>query len=188
MNSKRLGIAVALAGGAVACGQGRAIFNVDIYSFLKGSVKDTVPYAAPPLTPNFTASNTPQKINLVPGLGSSGIDTVKVTGSADLRNQSGGPGTLRFQVYLASDSAGTYAAGRDSMFNPVPSGSVSGATTTPIVFGAPNLSPTGNALFTKSAIWVRIVATVSNPTATLLQGKAVLTGLQLRVVVQDKIF
>ncbi len=188
MKARWLGSALTAAALVAGCGQGRAIFNVDVYSWLKGSTNDTVPYAAPPLASSFAASNTPQKISLVPGAGSSFVDTVKVTGTADFRNQSGGPGTIAFQVYLASDSAGTYAATRDSMFNPAPSATVSGANTTSIAFGVPNLSPSGDSLFTKSEVWVRIVATVSNSGATLMQGKAVLTGLLLRVVVQDKIF
>ena len=121
MNSKWFAVAIVLAGASAACGEGRLIFNVDVYSWLSGSAKDTVPYAAPPLTPSFSASNSAQKINLVPGLGSSAIDTVKVTGTANVMNQSGGPGTLRFQVYLASDSAGTYTA---SQGQPVQSGAV----------------------------------------------------------------
>ena len=30
------------------CGQGKAIFNVDVYSFMAGSGRDTIPYAIPP--------------------------------------------------------------------------------------------------------------------------------------------
>ena len=54
--------------------------------------------------------------------------------------------------------------------------------------GAVNLSPKGDSLFTKSAVWVRIIARVSNPSGVLIQGKAVLTKLDLRVVIQDKLF
>ena len=188
MNRKRLGMAIVLAGVAAACGQGRIIFNVDAYSFLKGSVKDTVSYVAPP--GNFTPPDRgAQKITLAPGLGSSAIDTVKVSGSFDVLNQTGGPGTMTFQVYLASDSAGTYTAGRDSMFSPACSGSVAaGVSTQSLPCAAPNLSPSGNALFSKSAVWVRIAATVSNSGAVLMQGKAVLTALDLHVVVKDKLF
>jgi hypothetical protein len=189
MNSKWVGMAIVLSGVAAACGGGRAIFDVDVFSFLAGSVKDTVPYLAPPFTPSFAATSAAQKVTLVPGLSSSSIDTVKVSGSADVLNQSGGPGTMTFQVYLASDSAGTYTAGRDSMFSPAPSVSIAaGVSRQSLPFAAPNLSPTGNALFTKSAIWVRMAAKISNPGAVLMQGKAVLTALDLRVVVQDKIF
>src|SRR2546430_11874390 len=45
MKAKWLGVALGcavLAGGAAGCGQGRAIFNVDVYSFLKGTGRDTL--------------------------------------------------------------------------------------------------------------------------------------------------
>ena len=188
MNGKWFGMVLLLAGVA-ACGDGRLIFNVDVYSWLRGSVNDTIPYAAPPLTSNYSASNPALKVDLVPGLGSSAIDTVKVSGSVTVLNQSGGPGTLRFQVYLASDSAGTYGAGRDSLFiTPATANIAAGVNTQTIPLATQNLSPSGNALFTNSSVWIRIAATVSNTGIVIMQGTAVLTGLDLRIVVQDKFF
>ena len=115
MNRKLLGTAIVLAAVAAACGgEGRASSSQrGPFSWLGGigqrydSVRGT-----PPLTVNFSVffNSEPGRSNLVPGLGSSGIDTVKVSGSALVLNQSGGPGTLRFQVYLASDALGTYGA------------------------------------------------------------------------------
>jgi len=61
--------AVALLAVVAACGQGKAIFNVDAYSFLQGTGKDTIPYNIPPGL-SGTAS-TVQKISLPPGFGSS---------------------------------------------------------------------------------------------------------------------
>jgi hypothetical protein len=176
------GIAVAF---AAACGQGRVIFNVDAYSFLAGSGTGTVPYAAPPATSIDTS--TVQKVSLPGGLGSSLVDTVKVTGSVDFRNDSGGPGTITFQVYLAKDSAGAFAASADSILTPPISASLSGASTTSVPINANNLSPKGDSLFTGSQVWFRVRARVSN-SGTFLHGKAALTALQLRVVVQDKVF
>ena len=189
MNKTWVGVALTLAGLAAACGQGRAIFNVDVYSFLQGSKNDTVHYVVPPVTNNQPAPTPAIKISLVPGLGSSGIDTVKVTGTADFRNDSGGPGNIRFQVYLAKDSLGTFNAGRDSMFSPAPSANLAaGVNTVSVPFTASNLSPTGNALFSNSEVWIRVGATVSNSGATFMGGRVVLTSLGLRVVVQDKLF
>ena len=188
MKKKWIGIAIVLAVAAAACGEGRVIFNVDVFSWLGGSAKDSIQYVAP-IPGTFTPATFAQKVTLVPGLGSSGIDTVKVTGSARVTNQSGGPGSLRFQVYLASDSAGTYTAGRDSLFSPAPSAVLTaGADTVVLPLNVPNLSPSGNALFNKSAIWIRLEATVSNTGVGAMQGKVVLTSLNLRVVVQDKLF
>lgn len=175
-------VAAALAAG---CGQGTLGFDVDVYSWLKGTGKDTLPYAAPAATSIDTA-NTPQKISLLPGAGSSFVDTVRISGTMDLINQSGA-GTLALQIYLAADSAGTYSASA-GVFNPKPSASVSGTNTSVLTFAVPNLAARLDSLFTKSEVWVRLQASVSNPGVTTLQGKAVLSGLQVRAVVQDKLF
>ena len=198
MNRRWVGVTFVAAGLAAGCGQGRVILNIDVFSFLKGKTNDSVAYTVPPGAVNFAVSNTPLKISLPPGAGSSGVDTVKVVGTADFRNTSGGAptaGSLSFQLYLAADSAGTYPSGPnrpDSMFaQAIVASPLSGLNT---ISGVPldtnNLSPRGDSLFTKSAIWLRIAARVSNPApnVTLLVGRAVLTSLNLRVVVKDKIF
>jgi len=105
MNAKWAGMVVLTALGA-GCGQGRAIFNVDVQSFLKPSGRDTVPYLVPPLT--SAVGSTVQRINL-PGVGSSIVDTVHAVGTARFIN-SGGSGTIQIQLYVATDSAGTYNA------------------------------------------------------------------------------
>ncbi len=186
MIGKWIGVSLVATAMLAGCGQGTVGFDVDLYSWLTGASKDTIPYAAPPGASNLAVSNTPQKISLLPGVGSSLVDTVRITGTMDLRNQSGS-GTLGLQMYLAADSAGTYAASA-GVFNPLPSASVSGTNTSVLTLTIPNLSARLDSLFTASTIWVRMVASVSNPGLTLLQGKAVLTGLQLRLVVQDKLF
>ncbi len=191
MNRTWIGVALLAAGLAAGCGQGRAIFTVDVYSWLGGSPKDTVHYIVPGTTSNFAVPTPSIKIDLPPGLGSSFIDTVKVTGMADFHNDSGGPGTLAFQVYLASDSLGTFnSATRDSIFAPAVSVSLAAGPNSQlgIPLNANNLSPRGDSLFTKSAIWIRLAATVSNSGGTFMGGRAVLTGLILRVVVEDKLF
>jgi hypothetical protein len=107
----------------------------------------------------------------------------------DFHNDSGGPGTLVFQVYLASDSLGTFnAAARDSIFIPPVSVSFPPNTQLGIPLNANNLSPRGDSLFTKATVWIRLAPTVSNTGATFMGGRAVLATLNLRVVVQDKIF
>src|SRR5216683_2811212 len=58
-----------------ACGTGKAIFNVDAYSFMSGTGRDTIHYAIP--TGGGTAS-TVQKINLPPGFGKSIVDSVRI--------------------------------------------------------------------------------------------------------------
>jgi hypothetical protein len=173
-----------LAGLAAACGAGHAIFNVDVYSFIKGTGKDTIPpsgYVVPP-GPSFSASSV-QKIDL-PGAGSSIVDSVIVAGALSIQNQAGS-GTIGLQIYLAADSAGTYNA--SALALTVPDFTVSGAAvTTDTIVG--RLSAAVLSLFAGKTLWVRLQATATNNGAVPLQGKAVLTALRLTVVMDDKFF
>src|SRR5260370_29272432 len=162
MKAKGVGVTLVSAGVAVGCGQGRAIFNVDVYSFLKGTGSDAAAYTVPPAM-SGTASSTPQKINL-PGAGSSIIDTVRAFGTANLVNSTGSC-SIGLQVYLAADSAGTFNA--SALAITVPAKNVSGTATTPDTIRA-DLSAALDSLFTKSQLWIRLVASGSNPGATLL--------------------
>jgi len=180
-----VGVTVALAALA-ACGVGNAIVNVDVFSFLQGSSSDSIPYVVPPGASNFAVSNAPRKINLIPGVGGSLVDTVSVSGSTNFVNQTG-TGSIGFQLYVASDSAATYQPSAAVFAAPL-AVNVTPGTTTPLVIPLTNLTATLDSLFSQSAIWVRLVAVVSNSGATLVQGVTVLTGLNLRVVVNVKTF
>src|SRR5438034_3543430 len=182
MKAKWLGLALVSAAVAAGCGEGRAIFNVDVYSFLKGTGRDTVPYLVPPGL-SGSGSSTPQKINL-PGAGSSIVDSVRALGTIDLINATGS-GSLGLQVFLAADSAGTYNAA--ALAISVPAKNVSPASTTPDTIRG-DLSAALNALFTKSQLWIRFGASASNAGLTPLQGKAALKSLLLTVIIKDKFF
>ena len=166
-----------------ACGPGRAIFNVDVYSFMAGTGKDTIPYLIPPAT-SATVS-TFQKITLPPGFGSSGVDSVRITsGNANLINASG-TGTIGFQLFFAADSAGTISA--PAALN-IPATSVTGAQTVPVPISG-DLSSAVDSLFTQATVWMRIAATGTNVSlTTAVTGKGVITALQIRIVLRDKIF
>jgi hypothetical protein len=88
-------------------------------------------------------------------------------------------------VYLAADSAGTFNA--SALAIAVPTKNVSGTATTPDTIRA-DLSAALDSLFTKSQIWIRLVASGSNAGATLLQGNAALTSLLLTVILKEKLF
>jgi len=181
MKAKWLGLALVSAVVAAGCGEGRAIFNVDVYSFLKGTGRDTVPYLVPGLS--GSGSSIPQKINL-PGAGSSIVDSVRALGTVDLINSTGS-GSLGLQVFLAADSVGTYNAA--ALAISVPAKNVSPASTTPDTIRG-DLSAALNALFTKSQLWIRFGASASNAGLTPLQGKAALKSLLLTVIIKDKFF
>jgi len=60
MKATVIALALAAALISVGCGEGRAIFNVDVYSFIQGTGNDTVPYLVPAGISD-TASNTPRR-------------------------------------------------------------------------------------------------------------------------------
>src|SRR6266851_4708513 len=85
-----------------ACGRGKAIFNVNAYSFMSGTGRDTIHYAIPL---GGGSASTVQKINLPPGFGKSIVDSVRVdSGAATLFNSSGS-GSIGFGLFFAADSA-----------------------------------------------------------------------------------
>lgn len=194
MRAKRL-LAVWLAGlgglGGLlaACGGGNLVLNVDVYSFLKGTGKDTVPYFLP-VPGTIDTSSAPQVLRLV-GAGSSVIDSVLIAGTANLRD-SLGAGTLAFKLYLAADSAGTRLPGALALS--VPAKAVSpGATVADTISCPPRpanclLLSSANSLFAKDTLWVRVAVTASNTGAGPFVGKVVLRSLLLTVVMNPKLF
>ena len=171
-----------LAGLAAACGQGHAIFDVDVYSFLKGTGDDSISYFVPPAVTD-SASSTPRRIDL-PGAGSSIVDSVLVNGKVNFENQAG-TGTIGLQLYIDSTAAGTLNS--SALALTVPDASVSSNAVTPdTIIG--RLSSNVLSLLAGKQIWVRFQAKGSNSGAVLLQGSAVLKALRLTVVMNDKFF
>lgn len=169
---------------AAACGEGHAIFNVDVYSFIAGSGGDTLHYSAPGVigtTPPL--NNPPLAVTLLPGLGSSAVDTVQVTGAAAIQNNTGS-GSLALSIYFGADSNTVYSTTPILMT----SGNAGpGADTTIMALNA-TLTSGQDSLFTQKKIYVGVQAVLSNNTATPLDGRLQLTALHLRLVVKDKIF
>jgi hypothetical protein len=169
-----------LAGVVAACGKGEAIFNVNVYSFLSPS-QYSVPYAVPPNTPAADTGTVPQKISL-PGVGSSVVDSILIFGTLDLNN-TGGTGTIGLQLFMASDSAGTYNPAT-AVLTVAPK-TVTGNQVVPDTVQG-RLLPNADSLFTKSQLWVR-VGSNADP-ITPVTGTMVLTSLRLSVFINDKIF
>ena len=163
------------------CGQGKAIFNVDIHSFMAGTGADTIPYLIAPASSGSVS--TFSRVQLPPGFGSSVVDSVRITvGNANLMN-SGGTGTVGFSIFFAADSAGTMTA---ASALDIPPTTVSGSNTVPVAITG-DLSPAIYGLFASDTLWMRIAATGNNPGVTPVTGTGVLTALVIRVVLQDKI-
>ena len=179
MRGKWLSLVAALTVTAIGCGQGRAIFDIDVFSFLSSAKADTLPYVGP-LPPGFPDTIPPQTVNSL-GIGSSSIvDTVHFTGSVDFENATG-TGNVTFAVYFDSLQSTLYSG--------TPAINVSAAvtpgTTTPSPFDIPNLTdPALRQLFLKSTVYVGIRVS----TTGTISGVARLSALRARIVIQDKFF
>ena len=166
---------------AAACGEGKAIFNIDVFSFMQASDTDTIPYYAP--VPPGTPDTIPvQEVQLLPiGMDQSIVDTVRVNATIDFVNQTG-TGTVGFAIYI--DSVPNVYAGTPAFtVGPV---NVSGTNTSQGVIDA-ELVSTLLPLFARATVFIgaRVTATASVPP---VQGVARVSSLDLRIVLQERIF
>src|SRR3989442_6252337 len=144
-----------------ACGTGKAIFNVNAYSFVSGTGGDTIPYIIPVIG---GSPSTVQKITLPPGFGKSIVDSVRIdSGAAKLRSSARSDTvTIGFALYFAADSASTYSVPAALT---IPAIAVKDTITSQAVITG-DLSSTVNNLFTQQTVWIRIAATGTNSGVT----------------------
>jgi len=178
MRGKWLFLVAALTAAAIGCGQGRAIFDIDVFSFLRATNADTLPYVGP-LPPGVPDTIPVQTIKSL-GIGSSSIvDTVRVFGTVDFVNTSG-TGNVTFQVYFDTAKSAVYTG--------TPAFSVTGAVTPGVTttspFDIPDLPTALKPLFLASTVYVGIRVSTTGTIA----GTAKLTALRARIVIQDKFF
>jgi len=169
---------VALTAAAAGCGEGRVIFDIDVFSFLSAANVESLPYVGP-LPPGVPDTIPVQTINAL-GIGSASlVDTVRVLGSVDFVNRSG-TGSVTFQVYFDTVKTAVYTS--------TPAFSVSGpvtpGVTTSSPFVIPDLSTALKPMFLASTVYVGIRASATGTIA----GTAKLTALRARIVIQDKLF
>lgn len=185
MRTMRLSFSVlAAAVLAAACGEGHAIFDVDVYSFIAGTGGDTLHYTTPGIigtTPPL--NNPPLRVTLLPGLGSSVVDTVQVTGAAAIQNNTG-TGSLSFKIFFGADSNTVYST---TPILTTAGNAGPGADTTIMPLNA-TLTSAQDSLFTQKQVFVGVQAVLSNNTTTPLDGRLKLTALHLRLVIKDKVF
>ena len=177
-----LAAAAALAALALGCGEGRAIFNVDVLSFLGGQGNDTVHYTIPGGT-SGTVDNPPVEVTLLKGFGNSTVDSVTLTVGADVENVAGG-GKVKFQIFFASSQAGLYSGTPYAQDSAI----VSGADTA-VLQPAPVLV-VADSLFGQNQIYVgvRLAVTADPPLVPAMDGKLRLTTVRLRIVLQENVF
>lgn len=180
----RIGAVLVVAAVAVTCGTGRAIFNVDVLSFIQPSGKDTIHYNIPGLLAGSADSFiTPQKVGLPGGLGKSTVDSVQLTAAAVIENQTG-TGSIQFQVYFAKDSAKVYTT--TPYINAT--GTISGTQPSTVPLLPPTSVSLSDTVFNTNTLWVGVHAGISKNAGADLVGRVRLTALTLRIVLSDKIF
>lgn len=172
--------------GVAACGAGRAIFNVDVLSFIQPSGKDTVAYNFPatPIAVTRDSFLPAQKVSLPSGLGSSSVDSVSVSLAGAADNQTG-TGSATFEIFFSKDSAAVYAGAPYI----TATGTIAGPQPSTVLLLAPDTVSLADSVFNTNTLWVGVHAGFTqNAGATGLSGKLRLTLLNLRIVLQDKVF
>lgn len=173
-----VGAAAVLSAG---CGEGRAIFNVDLYSFLLADGADTMQYVLPP--PGGTLQQTTQ-VPLLGGLQDSGVDSLRFTATLRFENTSGGPGNITFDVFFDTTQA--------TLFTGTPPLSIAGAVgpgaTVVTVTDTIDVTSTLKDLFVYPLIHVGLRITADNPSASIIQGQVRVTAFDMRLAIQEQIF
>ena len=183
---KALGAALLVLAGVAACGEGRAIFNVDVLSFIQPSGRDTVTYNFPasPITVARDSFLPAQKVSLPSGLGNSSVDSVSVS-LAGVADNLTGTGSATFEIFFAKDSAAVYT-GTPYI---TATGSISGPQPSTVPLLAPATVSLADTVFNTNTLWVGVHAGFTqNAGVSGLSGKLRLTLLSLRIVLQDKVF
>jgi hypothetical protein len=179
MRTALVGLVCALL--TASCGQGKAAFNIDVFSFLDAQNVDTIPYAAP-LPPGVPDTIPHQQVTLLPiGLEGSVVDSVHITASLNFANQNG-TGQVGFSVFI--DSVPNVYANPPAFS--IPPVSVSGTNISQGALSAELLASI-RPLFARAQLYIgtRVTATAAAPP---VQGVARVTSLDVRVVLQDKVF
>jgi hypothetical protein len=166
---------------AAACGEGRAIFNVDVLSFIGGQGNDSVPYAIPGGS-SGTVDNPPVKVTLLKGLGNSTVDSVSLAVGATVENRTDS-GKVKFQIFFSSSQANVYAG------TPYAQDSATvrpGADTVTLAPGPIPLA--ADSIFGQTQIYVGVRVSVVAFPGPQMTGTLRLSKVLLRIVLQDHIF
>lgn len=176
-----LGLAGLLIAG---CADGRVIVTVDVLSFIDSPDRG-VAYGPIMGGTSGTVRSQVQSFEILEGVGGSTIlDSVRVSGSADVDNATGG-GTFIVRIYF--DSLPTPYAGTPAI---VVTGAVSPGRTTVITFDE-ELSADVRPVFEQREVFMGVEAVFQSsdplPT-TILEGTVVVQSLVARLVAREDIF
>jgi hypothetical protein len=170
-----------LMGAVAGCGQGNLVFNVDVLSFLSGA--ETTNYDLPGGV--GPVDSTASRFFALPGgFGKSTINNVSITAAATIYNATGS-GDVIFDVFFAKTQAGLFTG---TPYVTASSGPVSGVDTVPLL--PPTTVSPGDTVFRADSLWVGVRAriTTNPPLTPHMTGQLRLTELNVRIVLNDKIF
>ena len=164
----------------VGCGEGRAIFNVDVLSFIGGQGRDSVNYSFPGGA-SGTVDNPPVKVTLLKGLGNSTVDSVSLDVAARIHNLTDS-GKVKFQIFFAGTQAGTYLGTPYAQDSAVLHGDT-------VATLSPGPIPVlADSIFGKDTIFVGVRVAVAARPGPTMTGAVTLSRVILRIVLQDHIF
>lgn len=173
-------LAVAAGVMILGCGEGRAIFNVDVLSY-EPQLADTVPYVVPggaTLTKRDSFG-----LDLPGGLGNSIVDSVTLQYGSTVLN-AGGAGSFTLQLSFDSIASTVFSS-------PVVQVDTTVSWTGPdtVVVGPITVPLLADSLFTQSKLWVGVRASVVANAGPTMTGRFVTVSvLRLRIIFQDKVF
>jgi hypothetical protein len=172
-------LAAALLAFVAACGQGRAIFNVDVLSFLTAS--DSLKrYSVLGGTPQADSSAS-RRFFLPPGFGKSTVDSVTATASASVIDTSGS-GSVRFDVFFAKTQAAVFTG---TPYLTANSGALVPGDSVALL--PPTTVSLADSVFRTDTLWVGIRARISTNIGPNMAGRFRLNSLRLRIVLAAKI-
>lgn len=181
---KRLGTLGMAALVFVGCADGRVIATVDVLSFIDPAARQ-VAYGPIPGGTSGTVQSPVQSFEILEGVGGSTVlDSVRVSGDADIENLTGG-GTFIIRVFF--DSMPTPYSGTPAI---VVNGNVSPGQTTVVTFDE-ELGPAARAAFEKPQVFMGVEAEFQStdlPLTTTLEGTVIVRALLARLVAREDIF
>lgn len=181
MSVTRLTWCAALAGVLIlGCGEGRAIFNVDVLSY-EPKLADTIPYAVPGGT-TINQVRDSFGLDLPGGLGNSTVDSVSLLYGSTVLNATGS-GKIKLEMFFDSTPGNVFSSSVMRADSVVFTGPVT------VVLGPISVPLFADSLFVQSKLWVGVRATVVANAGPTMTGRFVTVSvLRLRIIFQDKVF
>jgi len=162
-----------------ACGQGNAIFNVDVLSFL--SATDSVKRFSVPVGIGQADSNVARRFFLPPGFGKTAADSVSASATASIIDTAGS-GSVQFDVFFARTQGALFTG---TPYLTANSGAMVAGDSVRLL--PPTTVSLADTVFQKDTVWVGIRARINKNIATTMAGRFRLNSLLVRIVVRGNI-